>query len=116
MNEFAPTVSLLLRRARMEAGLTQAQLAARLGSTQPELARLERAGSNPTIATVDRVLRAAGRRLQLTAPAWQGTVDETLISAQLKMTPADRIREAEQLYREARRLAQMGHRARGRLS
>lgn len=117
MNELAaPTVSLLLRRARVEAGLTQAQLAARLGTTQPELARLERAGSNPTFATVDRVLRAAGRRLQLSAPAWEASIDESLLRRQLAMSPADRVRAAEQLYRDASRLAEMGQSARGQLA
>lgn len=61
---------LLIRDARREAGLTQAQLAAHLGVSQSAIAKLERQGCNPTVATLDRVLRATGHRLQLIAPAW----------------------------------------------
>ena len=58
----------LIRTARTESGLTQVQLAARIGISQAALAKLERPGSNPTVRTLERVLRAAGRRLQMEAP------------------------------------------------
>ena len=51
---------LLIRDARRAAGLTQAELAARLGISQSAIAKLEREGSNPTVETLDRVLRAHG--------------------------------------------------------
>jgi transcriptional regulator with XRE-family HTH domain len=79
----------LLRTARLDAGLTQAQLAARLGFTQPAVARLERAGANPTVATLDRALRAAGRRL--TSEPAPADIDETQISERLRLTPAERL-------------------------
>ena len=41
----------LLKEARREAGLTQAELARRLGVSQAAVAKLERPGSNVTIAT-----------------------------------------------------------------
>lgn len=79
----------LLRTARLDARLTQAQLASRLGITQPAVARLERAGANPTVATLDRALRAMGRRLASEpAPA---DVDETQIVERLRLTPAERL-------------------------
>jgi transcriptional regulator with XRE-family HTH domain len=85
--------SVLVRNARKESGLTQAELAERAGVTQSVIARLERGGGNPTFLTLERVLHAAGHRLELSA-VHQGlrTVDETLIEQQLALPPADRIR------------------------
>ena len=54
-----------LRRARLDAGLTQAQLAARLGVTQPTVAALERPGANPRVRTLERALGATGHKLEL---------------------------------------------------
>lgn len=90
--------STLVLQARRKAGLTQAQLAARAGTTQPIIARLERGDANPTFETLERVLHAAGHRLELAAVE-QGlvTVDESLIRQQLALTPAERVRELDAL-------------------
>jgi transcriptional regulator with XRE-family HTH domain len=69
--------------------MTQAQLARRLGTSQPAVVKLERPGANPTVRTLDRVLRATGHRLELAAPAWSPGVDESLIRKQLELAPAD---------------------------
>jgi transcriptional regulator with XRE-family HTH domain len=89
---------LLIREARKRAGLTQAQLATRAGVTQPVIARLERGGGNPTFETLERVLHAAGHRLELRAVE-QGlvTVDESLIRQQLALSPAERMHELDAL-------------------
>lgn len=92
----------LLRAARREAGLTQAQLAERLGWTQPAVARLERPGANPTVATLDRALRATGRRL--TSERALPEVDETQIVERLRLTPAERLTAFEQSHRNLRSL------------
>jgi transcriptional regulator with XRE-family HTH domain len=54
-------------RARAEAGLTQAEVAARVGTTQSAIARLESAtsGHSPSIATLQRYARALGCRLEV---------------------------------------------------
>jgi transcriptional regulator with XRE-family HTH domain len=78
----------LLKTARRAAGLTQADLARALGTTQAAVARLERTGSNPTVKTLDRALHAAGHRLELGATPRKSSVDETLIARQLRLTPA----------------------------
>ncbi len=52
---------LAIRFAREEAGLTQAELARKMRVQQQMVARLERPGSNPTVATLDRVAHALGR-------------------------------------------------------
>ena len=55
----------LLRLQRERAGVTQVELARRLGVTFQAVQKWELSGANPTLATVDRVLRALGRRLVL---------------------------------------------------
>ncbi len=82
---------MLIREARKGAGLTQAQLAERLGTTQPVVARLEQAGTNPTFATIERALHAAGHRLELRAMPEPAAVDESQIVERLRLTPAERL-------------------------
>jgi transcriptional regulator with XRE-family HTH domain len=47
-----------LRGLRKEAGLTQTQMAKRLGISQPTLNRLESAGQNTTLNTLNQLCRA----------------------------------------------------------
>jgi transcriptional regulator with XRE-family HTH domain len=104
----------LLRDARLAAQLTQAQLAQRLGTTQPVVARLERADSNPTWQTLARSLRAAGYGLQLVPleePAAE--VDLGQLRERLAMSPAERLRvfqESQQLTDGLRRRARRDRR------
>lgn len=53
-------VPVMLRWAREDAGLTQAQLADRMGITQQAYQKLERTGGNPSIKTLAKVARALG--------------------------------------------------------
>ncbi|HEY5428312.1 MAG TPA: helix-turn-helix domain-containing protein [Solirubrobacteraceae bacterium] len=84
----------LLRQARTTAGLTQAELGARLGVTQPVIARLESAGSNPTYATLERALRVTGHGLALAGrPALPtAAVDLSQLRERLALTPEERLR------------------------
>ncbi len=100
----------LLRHARREAGLTQAQLAGRLGRKQASIARLEAPGANPTLATLDRALHATGRRLELSAPAHTPDVDEGQIVELLKLTPAQRLASFDASYRNVAELARKARR------
>jgi len=54
-------------KARAESGLTQAEVAQRVGTTQSAIARLESATPkhSPSIATLQRYARALGYRVQL---------------------------------------------------
>lgn len=58
-----------LLKARQEAGLTQAQVAERMGTQAPAVARLERALAtgkhSPSVATLRRYVKACGKRLVL---------------------------------------------------
>ena len=51
----------LVFRLRTEAGLTQAELAKRMGTTQSAIARIEGGGSRPTLETLERLARAVGK-------------------------------------------------------
>jgi len=107
--------SVLVRAARKRAGLTQAELAERAGVTQSVIARLERGGGNPTFLTLERVLHAAGHRLELNAVhQGLGTVDETLIAQQLALPPVERLQALDARQKTAGTLAAAGARARER--
>jgi transcriptional regulator with XRE-family HTH domain len=49
----------------MEAGLTQTEVAERIGTTQSAIARLEGGGVSPSLATLRRYAEATGTRLQV---------------------------------------------------
>jgi transcriptional regulator with XRE-family HTH domain len=90
---------MLIRNARREAGLTQAELAARLGTTQSAIARLERVDSNPRVGTLEAALAALGRVLDLGAPSRPAEVDESQIREHLRLTPTERIRSHDRSRR-----------------
>ncbi len=54
-------------KARAEAGLTQAEVAARIGTTQSAIARLESAEPrhSPSIATLQRYAKALGYKVRI---------------------------------------------------
>jgi transcriptional regulator with XRE-family HTH domain len=54
-----------LRRARFRAGLSQKQLADRAGTSQATVSDYERGMKEPSAATLDRLLSAAGARLRV---------------------------------------------------
>jgi predicted nucleotidyltransferase/DNA-binding XRE family transcriptional regulator len=58
-------VAVTLRQARTRAGLSQAELAKKAGTSQPALARYETGVALPTIPTLERLLSGCGQRLEL---------------------------------------------------
>ncbi|MBC7162929.1 MAG: helix-turn-helix transcriptional regulator [Immundisolibacter sp.] len=58
--EFALARELILARSR--AGLSQAEVARRMGTTQSTVARLEGGRTKPTLLTVERYAKATGSR------------------------------------------------------
>lgn len=54
----------MLRRARLDAELSQAELARRGGTAQSAVAAYESGAKTPRLDTFERLLRAAGHRLQ----------------------------------------------------
>ena len=90
----------LIRQAREAEGLTQAALARRLGITQPAIARLEAAGDEVTVATLQRALNAMGRALVLQVVKRPSSVDETLLHGTLRLTPDERLARFESWYKD----------------
>ncbi len=62
-----PTFELMMTLAevRSSAGLTQQELAERMGTTQSAIARLEGWSSNPSTSTLRRFAEATGTRLKI---------------------------------------------------
>jgi len=50
---------------RERQGLTQAELAKRLNTTQPAIARFESGKYNPTVKFLDKLARALGKKLEI---------------------------------------------------
>jgi ribosome-binding protein aMBF1 (putative translation factor) len=61
--EFALATALIL--ARSDAGLTQEELAQRMGTTQSVIARLEGGKSRPSTTTLAKLAKATGTRLRV---------------------------------------------------
>jgi transcriptional regulator with XRE-family HTH domain len=94
----------LIRSARTTAGLTQAEMAKRLGTTQTAIARLERRGANPTVATLRKALGAANHHLELAAVPRPSSVDLPQLIRHMKMTPAERLEAHQAAYDGMREL------------
>lgn len=100
MSQTASTI----REARLAAGLTQAELAKRLKTSQAAIARLERPGANPTVATLRRALRCTGHRLDLRVTPQPASVDLPQLMRHLGMTPTERLSAHQAAYDNMRRL------------
>jgi hypothetical protein len=66
---------------------------------QPAVSRIERRVVSPTANTLERLLKECGAEL-ITAPRPGDGVDRTLIRERLRLSPSERIREAEREWRE----------------
>ncbi len=82
------TVAEMIRTARTDAALSQAELATRLATTQSAVSRWERGHDEPRISTLRSILNACGRRLVLDSV---DDVDRAQIRQQLAMTPEQRL-------------------------
>ncbi len=95
------TAAPIIRAVREGAGLTQRALAERAGTTQAVVARIEAGHSAPSLATLQRLVTAAGYELQLDVvprpaedpviEAYKRDVDQTLLSENLRKTPEQRV-------------------------
>lgn len=93
----------LIREARLRAGLTQAELGARIQRSQSEIARWERGQVTPSLETVRRVVGACGLELTLgianADDSYAPHLDRTLA-----LTPAQRVTEGARRSRAAQRM------------
>jgi transcriptional regulator with XRE-family HTH domain len=80
----------LIREARLRARLSQAALAERLGTSQSAIARWEAGGTEPSLETLARVVRACGLELRIGLDdADPGEVSQ--IERNLALTPTQRL-------------------------
>ena len=93
----------LLRAARAHAGLTQRALAGRSGVPQPTIAAIESGAQDPRYRTLDRLIRACGQELDLTAAEGAG-IDRTQFRTTLRLSPSGRLARAAQGARALRQL------------
>lgn len=54
-----------VRELRESVGISQRELAARMGTTQSVIARLEAGGSKPSLSTLERVAEAVGKTVEV---------------------------------------------------
>lgn len=91
-NAFAQDVADLVVRLRVEAGLSQAELARRAGTTQPAISRLECGVGNPTLAKVARIVDVLSRlrgdsRIVLTFTVHAPIEDKLMVGAVTASAP-----------------------------
>jgi transcriptional regulator with XRE-family HTH domain len=90
----------VIREARRRAGLTQAELAARVGTTQSAIARQESGDTEPSFARVLALVRAAGLELvPRLVPADDS--DWSVASFNLTLDPDARVRRHQAALRFA---------------
>jgi transcriptional regulator with XRE-family HTH domain len=85
--ELAGSVAELVYGMRSRAGLTQTELAARMGTTQSSVARMESGGSLPTIEMLARLAQATGVPVRLEAP---GVADVEMLAGRRRSRVASR--------------------------
>jgi transcriptional regulator with XRE-family HTH domain len=91
----------LLYQARAAGGLTQRELARRAGTAQSVVARIELGQASPTVATLVRLLDAAGfePRIELAPrPAADSHMLED-VARILRLTPEERLLEIRNISR-----------------
>lgn len=104
----------LIREARRRAGLTQAQLAERAGTTQSAIARWETGKSAPSFDNVARLVRLCGFRLDIGMEDWahSGIADDIhQAERNLRLDVEGRLRQLEgvsRLVAEGRRAVRAG--------
>ena len=54
-----------LIEARIETGMTQKQLSEKTGINQSNLSRIERGNGNPSVATLERIAAALGKKVSI---------------------------------------------------
>jgi transcriptional regulator with XRE-family HTH domain len=102
--------SVLIREARRSKHLTQRELAEAMGTDQSAVARLERAGANPRLSTLQDALAAAGFAVDLRLVELEPSVDESQIASRLRLSPAERLATFQASNRSLGRLVSRARR------
>jgi transcriptional regulator with XRE-family HTH domain len=91
----------VVREARRRAGLTQRELAERVGTTQSAIARLERGSTEPSYERVRRLVEACGFDL-VPRIVEADDADWSVASVNLRLTPEARVRQHQAAVRFVR--------------
>jgi transcriptional regulator with XRE-family HTH domain len=94
----------LIREARLRAGLTQADLGRRAGTAASAIGRWERGDVSPSLETVRALVRATGHDLTI-GIAEADDHDLALIRRSLKREPHQRLADLVGTVRTLRRMA-----------
>jgi len=86
-----PAPGELLREARRRHGVSQELLAARAGTTQSAISRIESGRVSPAVDTLWELLYLLGEDLELSAGARDSGIDATLNRTNLSFTPRHRV-------------------------
>jgi transcriptional regulator with XRE-family HTH domain len=103
----------LVREARRRAGLTQTELAARTGTTQSAIARLERGHGSPTLERISKLVAACGFEVEVRLVP-QVPEAQAQVRANASLAPAKRIAKSLGAVRLAEELRAAGTAARTR--
>jgi transcriptional regulator with XRE-family HTH domain len=82
----------LLRDTRRRHGVSQKSLAARAGTTQSAISRIEHDRVSPSVETLRSLLNVLGEDLELTANGRAAGVDRGLVRTNLSLTPEERVK------------------------
>lgn len=85
------TPGLILREARQRHEVSQEELAARAGTTQSAISRIEKDRVSPSIATLGELLFVLGEDLVLDSESRDFGFDKTLSRSALALTPGQRV-------------------------
>ena len=86
---YGMNVSSVIQKTRQRAGLTQADLAQRVGTTQSAISRLENGRVRPSLETIERLAKACGATLELRLRTSKAPTAE--FESNLSLTPAGRL-------------------------
>jgi transcriptional regulator with XRE-family HTH domain len=86
------TTGMLIREARLRAGLSQVELAQRSGKDRAQLARWERDAVQPSLETLRELLRACGFDIDLTlVPHREDEHVDARLQKTLTQSPQERL-------------------------
>lgn len=88
------TSGLLIREARLLAGLSQGELGARVGKDRAQIARWERGAVEPSFETLRQLVRACGFELDVAiGPAGIDETGDKVLRRKLRLSPQERLQE-----------------------
>lgn len=91
----------LIREARRRAGLSQAELADRAGTTQPGIARWESGRTAPSLEDIERLIRLCGFELEVAIVPYDDS-DRAQADRLRALTPQQRIERHQRFSRQLR--------------